>query len=209
MADLPERDPVTIRLSNLTQTDATPLLSLPVPPLPDFGVGGVLRSTEQDAEVEEALASDPVALQQAVELLRNVDLSYLCALGPSSYTGISAPRAINPASLEQAPWRAQPGAYFYDECAYVWYEEMSENALAAAPSVVGMMSVDSALQMEGALFSPLSPCFVATDGAVAVRRCSCCNGVTSFLFLQEESTLDYHMIHSCTRGSGSYLFEPV
>jgi len=82
MVDPPERERVTIRLSNISQTDASPLLSLPCPPLPNFGVGGVLRSAEQDADVEMALANDPVALQLAVELLRNTDLSYLCALGP-------------------------------------------------------------------------------------------------------------------------------
>lgn len=79
MADPREREPVTLRLSNLTQTDASALLSLPYPSLPDLGIGGVLRSAQEDAEVEAALANNPAELQGALELLRNTDISYLCA----------------------------------------------------------------------------------------------------------------------------------
>ena len=73
----PQISPLTLRLANLTQTDVSPYISLPCPPLRNLGVGGLLRSAQQDLEVENALANDQTELQNALILLQNTDTSFL------------------------------------------------------------------------------------------------------------------------------------
>lgn len=76
---LEQRGPKTLKLTlvNLTQTDGSPYLSLPCPPFPNLGTGGLLRSAQQDLEVENALANDPAELQSALDILRGTDTSFL------------------------------------------------------------------------------------------------------------------------------------
>ena len=66
-----------MRLTNLTQTDASPFLILPCPSAPSLA--SFAPPEEVAADAAAALARDPLGLQQAAELLHAADISYLYA----------------------------------------------------------------------------------------------------------------------------------
>ena len=66
-----------MRLTNLTQTDASPFLILPCPSAPSLA--SFAPPLKVAAGAAAALASDPQELQHAAELLHAADVSYLYA----------------------------------------------------------------------------------------------------------------------------------
>lgn len=72
-------EPILVRLTNLTQTDASPFLILPCPSAPSLA--SFAPTPQAQADTAAALVSNEHCLQQAAELLNVVDISYLCAAG--------------------------------------------------------------------------------------------------------------------------------
>ena len=72
-------EPILLRLTNLTQTDVTPLLTLPCPSPPSLAS----FAPQPPADAAAALANSTESLQQAATLLRAADIRYLCVNGPA------------------------------------------------------------------------------------------------------------------------------
>jgi len=70
-------EPILVRLTNLTQTDASPFLILPCPSAPSLA--SFAPPPEAAAGAAAALPSDAQGVQQAAELLQSADISYLYA----------------------------------------------------------------------------------------------------------------------------------